>query len=167
MSFTLNEAASRRAQAPCGKLGESGVAVTSLRKQYWEYLTLRGYSERAIESYVGAVAGLVKHYWRSPEKIRRAEVRDYLLGLQCGSPNTSQSPGAVRPFRQGDRLSACHCPPGFQAWGEPSPPLPSVRGRLMIPHESGSPNTSNTAVSPGIPPRSRGWARALEPSGVR
>ena len=55
--------------------------MTPLRKQYYEYLVLRGYSERTIESYVAAVAGLARHYRRSPNAITGPEIRDYLLVL--------------------------------------------------------------------------------------
>jgi integrase/recombinase XerD len=56
--------------------------MTPLRRQYCEYLTLRGYSERTIESYIAAVAALAKHYWRPPDRISGPEIRDYLLWLQ-------------------------------------------------------------------------------------
>jgi site-specific recombinase XerD len=55
--------------------------MTPLRKQYREYLTLRGYSERTIECYEAAVAALARHYWRSPDAISEAEIRAYLLKL--------------------------------------------------------------------------------------
>jgi site-specific recombinase XerD len=56
--------------------------MTPLRKQYCEYLVLRGYSERTIECYVAAVAALARHYHRSPDAIVEPEIRDYLLTLQ-------------------------------------------------------------------------------------
>lgn len=55
--------------------------MTPLRKQYSEFLILRGYSERTQVSYLAAVAGLAKHYGRSPDRISKAEIHDYLLGL--------------------------------------------------------------------------------------
>jgi integrase/recombinase XerD len=44
-------------------------------------MVLRGMSERTRESYVAAVAGLAKHYGRSPDQVSEAEVQRYLLHL--------------------------------------------------------------------------------------
>jgi site-specific recombinase XerD len=55
--------------------------MSALRKQLEADLVLRGYSPRTREAYVGAVAGLAKHYGRSPERINREEIKQYLLYL--------------------------------------------------------------------------------------
>ena len=65
--------------------------MTPLRKQYYEYLVLRGYSERTIESYVAAVAGLARHYRRSPNAITGPEIRDYLLVLHRQGARSARS----------------------------------------------------------------------------
>jgi integrase/recombinase XerD len=55
--------------------------MSPLRKQLEDDLVLRGYSPRTREAYVGAVVGLAKHYRRSPERISREEIKQYLLHL--------------------------------------------------------------------------------------
>jgi len=44
-------------------------------------LVVRGMSVRTREAYLGAVAGLAKHYRRRPDQITAAEVQNYLLHL--------------------------------------------------------------------------------------
>lgn len=55
--------------------------MTPLRQKFIDTLTLKGLSPRTLESYVGAVAGLSRHYNRSPDQIGNEEVRAYLLHL--------------------------------------------------------------------------------------
>lgn len=52
-----------------------------LRKRMDGDLVVRGMSVRTREAYLGAVAGLAKHYGRSPERITQQEVQNYLLHL--------------------------------------------------------------------------------------
>lgn len=52
-----------------------------LRKRMDGDLVVRGMSVRTREAYLGAVAGLAKHYKRTPEAITEQEVQDYLLHL--------------------------------------------------------------------------------------
>jgi integrase/recombinase XerD len=58
--------------------------MTPLRQRMIEDLHLRGYSERTIESYVGAVAQLAQHYHTSPDRVSEAQLRDYFLYLSTG-----------------------------------------------------------------------------------
>lgn len=53
----------------------------ALRKQMDGDLVVRGMSVRTRQSYLGAVAGLAKHYGRSPDCITQQEVQNYLLHL--------------------------------------------------------------------------------------
>ncbi len=53
----------------------------ALRKQMDGDLVVRGMSIRTRQSYLGAVAGLAKHYGRRPDRITREEVQNYLLHL--------------------------------------------------------------------------------------
>lgn len=55
--------------------------MSPLRKQMEDDLVVRGMSPRTLESYVGAVAALAKHYGRSPDRISAPEVQRYLLHL--------------------------------------------------------------------------------------
>jgi len=73
--------------------------MTPLRKQYSEYLTLRGYSDRTKESYLAAVGALAKHYWRRPDRISELEIRDYLLLLHRKGRSFSTINVAVSALR--------------------------------------------------------------------
>jgi len=53
----------------------------ALRKQMDGDLVVRGMSVRTREAYLGAVAGLAKHYGRRPDRISEREVQNYLLHL--------------------------------------------------------------------------------------
>jgi site-specific recombinase XerD len=52
-----------------------------LRKQMDGDLVVRGMSARTREAYLGAVAGLARHYGRRPDRISEQEVQKYLLHL--------------------------------------------------------------------------------------
>lgn len=52
-----------------------------LRKQFTNYMTLRGFSSKTKEAYIGAVAGLAKYYHQSPDKLNNDQIQDYLLHL--------------------------------------------------------------------------------------
>lgn len=52
-----------------------------LRKQMDGDLVVRGMSARTREAYLGAVAGLARHYGRRPDQISEQEVQKYLLHL--------------------------------------------------------------------------------------
>jgi integrase/recombinase XerD len=53
----------------------------TLRKRMDGDLVIRGMSVRTREAYLGAVAGLAKHYRRSPDRVSEQEVQNYLLHL--------------------------------------------------------------------------------------
>jgi site-specific recombinase XerD len=53
----------------------------ALRKQMDGDLVVRGMSVRTRQAYLGAVAGLAKHYGRRPDRISEREVQNYLLHL--------------------------------------------------------------------------------------
>jgi len=53
----------------------------ALRERMDKDMVLRGMAVRTRESYLWAVAGLAKHYRRSPDQISEREVQDYLLYL--------------------------------------------------------------------------------------
>jgi integrase/recombinase XerD len=57
------------------------TAMGALRKQMDGDLVVRGMSVRTREAYLGAVAGLAKHYGRRPDRIGQQEVQGYLLHL--------------------------------------------------------------------------------------
>lgn len=52
-----------------------------LRKQMDADLVVRGMAYKTREAYLGAVAGLAKHYGRRPDRISEREVQRYLLHL--------------------------------------------------------------------------------------
>ncbi|HEY2339558.1 MAG TPA: site-specific integrase [Steroidobacteraceae bacterium] len=53
----------------------------TLRQQMDADMIVRRMSERTRECYLNAVAGLAKHYRRSPDRVSEAEVQSYLLYL--------------------------------------------------------------------------------------
>jgi integrase/recombinase XerD len=55
--------------------------MNSLRQQMDADMIVRRMSERTRSAYLNAVAGLAKHYHRSPDLITEAEVQSYLLYL--------------------------------------------------------------------------------------
>jgi len=55
--------------------------MTPLRQRMLDALVLRGMAVRTQEAYIGAVAGLARHYRRSPDTLSAEEVRRYLLHL--------------------------------------------------------------------------------------
>jgi len=64
-------------EASAGK----GCPMSMLRERMVGDLRVRGYSERTVEAYVAAVAGLSRHYGRMPDRLSEDEVRAYLLYL--------------------------------------------------------------------------------------
>lgn len=55
--------------------------MTPLRRQLITALTLKRYSPKTHEAYIGAVAGLARFHGRSPDAIGNAEIATYLLHL--------------------------------------------------------------------------------------
>lgn len=55
--------------------------MTALRQRMLDALVLRGMAARTQEAYIGAVAGLARHYRRNPAELSADEVRQYLLHL--------------------------------------------------------------------------------------
>src|SRR5215218_7966853 len=55
--------------------------MTPLREQLIAALTLKGYSPKTNEAYIGAVAGLARYYRRGPDQICNQEITAYLLHL--------------------------------------------------------------------------------------
>jgi integrase/recombinase XerD len=55
--------------------------MTPLRQRMLDALVLRGMAARTQEAYIGAVAGLARHYRRSPDTLSAEQVQHYLLHL--------------------------------------------------------------------------------------
>jgi integrase/recombinase XerD len=55
--------------------------MTELRKRMSDAMVLRGFAARTQQSYLACVAGLARHYGRSPERIDTAQIQAYLLHL--------------------------------------------------------------------------------------
>lgn len=56
--------------------------MTELRQRMIDQMTLRGFSPRTHESYLEAVTGLALYYKQSPDQLKAAQVRAYLLHLE-------------------------------------------------------------------------------------
>jgi integrase/recombinase XerD len=65
----------------CSRDFDEETAMGALRKQMDGDLVVRGMSVRTREAYLGAVAGLAKHYGRRPDRVSEQEVQNYLLHL--------------------------------------------------------------------------------------
>ncbi len=55
--------------------------MTPLRQRMLDALVLRGMAARTQEAYIGAVAGLARHYRRAPDTLTADDVQRYLLHL--------------------------------------------------------------------------------------
>jgi site-specific recombinase XerD len=55
--------------------------MTELRSRMIRDMTVRGFSPRTHESYIGAVRGLAKHYRRPPDELSAEEVQNYLVHM--------------------------------------------------------------------------------------
>ena len=55
--------------------------MSELRTRMIRDMTLRGFSPRTHQAYLGAVVGLAKYYRRSPDQLTNDEVQAYLAHL--------------------------------------------------------------------------------------
>jgi integrase/recombinase XerD len=69
--------------------------MTPLRQRMLDALQVRGMAVRTQQAYIDAVAGLARHYGRSPDVLTADEVQRYLLHLlrerKCAAPNISST----------------------------------------------------------------------------
>ena len=56
--------------------------MSELRQRMIDQMTLRGFSPRTHESYLGAVTGLARYYKQSPDRLNTEQVQQYLLYLE-------------------------------------------------------------------------------------
>jgi site-specific recombinase XerD len=73
--------------------------MTTLRQRLIEDLTLRGYAERTITTYVGVVARLAHFYQAKPDELTEEQIRTYLLDL-----STRLAPASVTQALSGLRF---------------------------------------------------------------
>ncbi len=69
--------------------------MSELRKKMIKAMELRNLSKNTQRSYLAAVSGLAKHYKKSPDKISKDMIEDYLLYLKNGKKNAPNSVGSV------------------------------------------------------------------------
>jgi site-specific recombinase XerD len=65
--------------------------MTELRQKMIRAMDLKNLSWNTQRSYLSAVTGLARHYWRSPEKITDTMIEDYLLYLKNEKGNAPGS----------------------------------------------------------------------------
>lgn len=65
--------------------------MTALRQRMIEDLRLRGYADRTVEAYVGAVARLARFHRTSPDRLSEEQLRTYLLHLTTDRRLAAQS----------------------------------------------------------------------------
>jgi site-specific recombinase XerD len=73
--------------------------MTPLRQRLIEDLTLRGYADRTIESYVAVVVRLTRFYHTAPDQLTEDQLRTYLLRL-----TTTLAPASVTQALSGLRF---------------------------------------------------------------
>ena len=69
--------------------------MTELRQKMIRAMELKNLSHHTQRSYLAAVTGLAKHYKKSPDKITKEMIDDYLLYLKNEKGNTPNSCGSV------------------------------------------------------------------------
>jgi len=57
------------------------IIMKNLREQMLQYMQLKNYSKRTIDTYLSCIIHLSKHYKRTPETISSEEVKEYLYHL--------------------------------------------------------------------------------------
>ena len=55
--------------------------TTPLREKFRDFMLLKRFSDKTIEAYIHAVAGLAQHYSCPPDRLNLKQVQDYLLYL--------------------------------------------------------------------------------------
>lgn len=80
--------------------------MSQLRKQMIEDLTLASYAASTTNIYVGAIRALAEHFGRSPAKVSREELREYVTGLRgrCRSSSRFRQHLAAIKFLYGKTL---------------------------------------------------------------
>src|SRR3990172_8795806 len=73
--------------------------MTPLRQRLIEDLTLRGYADRTIATYVSIVARLARFYRAAPDGLSEDQLREYLLHL-----STTMAPARVTQALSGLRF---------------------------------------------------------------
>lgn len=69
--------------------------MTELRSKMIKSMELRNLSKNTQRSYLESVSGLARHYKKSPDKISKSMVEDYLLYLKNDKKHASNSVGTV------------------------------------------------------------------------
>src|SRR5437773_7761813 len=74
--------------------------TTPLRQRFIDDLTLRGYADRTIESYVGVLVRIARFYRVAPDQLTEDQLRTYLLRLitTLAPPSVTQALCALRFF---------------------------------------------------------------------
>ncbi len=69
--------------------------MTELRQKMIRAMELKNLSNHTQRAYLAAVTGIAKHYQRSPDKIKKERIEDYLLYLKNEKGNSPNSCGSV------------------------------------------------------------------------
>ena len=69
--------------------------MTPLRKKMIRAMELRGFSHNTQRGYLAAVSGLAGHYHKSPDKLTKEMIEDYLLYLRKDKGSAPNSCCAV------------------------------------------------------------------------
>ena len=55
--------------------------MTPLRQRMIDELRLRNYADNTVERYLNAVKSFARHFHKSPDRLGREQIREYLLHL--------------------------------------------------------------------------------------
>ena len=75
--------------------------MTPLRQRMIDELRLRNYADNTVERYLNAVKNFARHFHKSPDRLGREQIREYLLHLvkdRNAAPNTVQIHRAALRF---------------------------------------------------------------------
>ena len=67
--------------------------MTPLRQRMIDELRLRNYADNTVKRYLDAVTSFARYFRRSPDRLGREQIREYLLHLvkdRNAAPNTVQ-----------------------------------------------------------------------------
>ena len=122
--------------------------MTIYRKRMIEEMMLRGFTEKTQESYLLGITQLCNFYGRNPDKIRREEIRGFLLYLIA---EKKLSYNTVYSYRQGIRFYYC------EVENKPSmlPRLPATKKVHRLPEIHSAGEVSALIETTGSRPRDR------------
>ena len=57
------------------------MAISKLREDFTDDLTVAGYAEKTVSNYVSSVRRMAEHYWQSPDTLNERQIKKYIIEL--------------------------------------------------------------------------------------